>query len=97
VDITDAGKAGQNALEVKVVNLWINRMIGDEQMPEDSDRNKDGTLKAWPKWIQEGKPSPAGRFTFTIWRLWNKNEPLQPSGLIGPVMLESAAVVPVGG
>ena len=45
LDVTAAVKPGVNALEVKVVNLWINRMIGDEQLPEDSDRNADGTLE----------------------------------------------------
>lgn len=95
VDITGAARAGQNDLEVKVVNQWINRMIGDELLPEDSERNDDGTLKAWPKWLEEGKPSPTGRFTFTSWRLWRKGSPLVASGLIGPVTLECAAVVPV--
>jgi hypothetical protein len=89
VDITEAAKPGENALEVKVVNLWVNRLIGDEQLPEDSPRNPNGTLKEWPQWLNEGKPSPTGRFTFTTWRLWNKSAPLQPSGLIGPVRLRS--------
>lgn len=92
-DVTDALKAGDNALEVNVVNLWINRMIGDEQLPEDSDRNPNGTLKSWPQWLQEGRPSPTGRFTFTSWRLWKKDSPLQPSGLLGPVTLRSAVRV----
>jgi hypothetical protein len=31
VDVTDALKAGANRLEVKVTNVWPNRMIGDKQ------------------------------------------------------------------
>jgi len=93
VDIADAVKPGENKLEVKVVNLWVNRQIGDEFLPEDSDRNPDGTLKAWPKWVLEGKFSPTGRFTFTSWRLWRKSDPLQPSGLLGPVRIVPSEMI----
>ena len=89
VDVSDVLKPGENMLEVKVVNLFVNRMIGDEFLPEDSDRNPDGTLKAWPKWVEEGKPSPARRSTFTTWRLWKKTDALQTSGLLGPVTLRT--------
>jgi hypothetical protein len=88
-DITGAVAEGKNELEIRVVNLWINRMIGDEQLPEDSKRNPDGTLREWPQWILDGKPDPAGRFTFTTWRLWDKDSPLQSSGLLGPVSIRT--------
>jgi hypothetical protein len=90
IEITDAVKAGENLLEVKVVNLWVNRLIGDEELPEDSERNPDGTLKQWPHWLMEDKPSPTARYSFTSWRLWKKGSPLQLSGLLGPVTIVTA-------
>ena len=90
VEVTDALNSGQNLLDVRVVNLWVNRQIGDEMLPEDSDRNPSGTLKKWPQWLEEGKPSPTGRYTFTSWRLWKKDSPLQESGLLGPVTITAA-------
>ncbi len=95
LDISALAKPGKNRLEVKVTNLWPNRLIGDEQLPEDSPRNPDGTLKAWPDWLLGSKPSPAGRQTFTTWRLWHKDDALLESGLLGPVMLRPALRVEV--
>lgn len=97
VDVSDALRAGGNDLEIKVVNLWINRQIGDAQLPEDSDRNPDGTLKAWPDWLKTGQASPTGRFTFTSWRLWKKDSPLVESGLLGPVTLQPAQRIEIQG
>lgn len=34
VDLSQAVKPGKNLLEVKVTNLWTNRLIGDEFLPE---------------------------------------------------------------
>jgi hypothetical protein len=92
VDASAAVQPGGNTLELRVVNLWINRQIGDEQLAEDSDRNPNGTLKSWPQWLDQRHPGPTGRYTFTSWRLWKKNDPLVESGLLGPVrVLEACA------
>ena len=31
MDVTAALKPGANTLEIKVTNLWVNRLIGDQQ------------------------------------------------------------------
>lgn len=98
LDVTDVLKSGRNIVSISVTNLWINRMIGDLQLPEDPDRYLGptwwhGTLKKWPKWLLDGKPNPYGRYTFTTWQVYNKTDPLVESGLIGPMQLRVAAVV----
>jgi (4-O-methyl)-D-glucuronate---lignin esterase len=86
LNVTSAARPGKNALQVKVTNLWPNRLIGDEQLPDDREWNGKA-LKAWPQWLLDGKPSPTGRFTFTTWHHWTKNDALLKSGLLGPVTL----------
>ena len=90
VDISDAIVAGPNVLEIQVTNLWPNRIIGDAQLPEDTEWSGMRPT-GWPQWLLDGKPSPTGRFTFTTWRHWTKDAPLLESGLIGPVVLEAGS------
>jgi len=93
VDVTDALSVGDKVtLSVRVANLWPNRLIGDAKKPMDhevfTDDWRNGAIKAIPAWVAEGKPSPAGRFTFTTWDHWKASSELLPSGLLGPVAFE---------
>ena len=89
---------GENEVTVAVTNLWPNRLIGDEHLPEEAEfggpdtgmRQRDSIME-WPEWYQKGLPKPeGGRVTFTTYRNYTKDSPLLESGLIGPVILRTA-------
>ena len=73
LDITSAAQAGANELEVEVVNVWNNALVGDLAVPADQRR------------------------TFLLAPTVNKNAPLLPAGLLGPVSLRAARVAILGG
>jgi hypothetical protein len=79
-----------NDLEVRVINRWVNRLIGDAHRAEDARFDEKGKIEAWPAWLLAGNRSPTGRYTFTSQRLWRKGDPLVTSGLLGPVSLRYA-------
>ena len=37
LEVTRLLKPGKNRVEIKVTNLWVNRMVGDEQQPDDCE------------------------------------------------------------
>ena len=53
VEITDAVKEKENELEIEVVNLWPNRLIGDGKLPENRRRTHTNVLRYY-------RPSPKG-------------------------------------
>ena len=75
-------KEGKNVLQIEVVNLWQNRLVGDEQKVYDGPQGGK-----WPQWLLEGSKRPSDRYTFTTWRHYSADTPLLHSGLMGPVRI----------
>ena len=86
-------KPTNNQLEISVTNVWANRLIGDEQEPDDCEwlpnqyfYNSGKYIKKFPDWFLKKQPRPSkGRYCFTTWNYFTKDDPLVPSGLLGPV------------
>ena len=103
LDITDALVCNPSTLnpqlstlnfQIKVTNLWPNRLIGDEHLPSDREWTPGRNwLKEIPDWVKRGERSPTGRHTFTTWHHWTKKDKLLPSGLLGPVVLRQVRFV----
>lgn len=94
VDLHDAVHKGINELEVKITNLWPNRLIGDEHFLDDTEWN-GSCIKKWPEWLVKHTERQSKRTTFSTWKFWNKDSSLQPSGLLGPVIIRPYAHVDV--
>ncbi len=92
VDLDGAVRKGRNVLEIKITNLWTNRMIGDERYPADYDMN-GGSIAAWPAWLTDGTARTGKRSTFATRSYWSTDTPLVRSGLCGPVTVRSYARV----
>jgi hypothetical protein len=61
-DVAGAVHGGNNTVQVRVANSWVNRLIGDAQ-------------------------PGATKITWTAMPTYTASAPLQPSGLVGPVIL----------
>ena len=101
-EVTRHLRAGDNLLEVRVANRWINRVIGDESLPTDltyqpegTNKFTDGRLKQLPAWLYDRtRLSERKRYSFTIWKHYEATSPLVPSGLLGPVKIDWSAPAP---
>ncbi|MGQ1783641.1 glycosyl hydrolase [Saccharicrinis sp. GN24d3] len=86
VDVTDALKRGKNTIKIEVTNQWTNRLIGDEQFPNETGFDRKADMM--PDWFLNNEPAPINqRSTFTITNFYNKKSKLIPAGLCGPVQL----------
>jgi hypothetical protein len=84
IEVTAAIKGGDNQVEIEVVNRWTNRLIGDKQPADANVRTVD-----CPPGFLGGQTFKAGRYTFTTHDSYNLQSPLLPSGLVGPVTLQT--------
>ncbi len=102
MDVTSSLRPGRNTLVVQVANRWINRLIGDEQIPpsgysylETEQLYNNGSLAALPDWLDD--PQKAARVrrrnSFSTWKHYSKDDSPVASGLIGPVRLTPYMVV----
>ena len=100
-DITAFIKKGKNKIEIEITNLWVNRLIGDELEDDDiewSDPIQFGSAKDSPSigqfmakvpdWLKNGLPRPSkNRKAVVSFKFFKKDDPLLPSGLLGPVRI----------
>lgn len=93
INISKDLKVGPNSISITVVNLWVNRLIGDAGLPD-----LDGFVPAdWlpqtqmQQWYSNNEPPNLGqRVTFTTAEFYKATDELVPSGLIGPVSITAS-------
>jgi hypothetical protein len=100
IRVDGVARPGSNRLEIRLTNLWPNRMIGDAALPDDIPWQRAATGSAlparWPDWLLQGQPRPSGRIAFCTRKdVYAKDDPLLPSGLLGPVRFQCAEIKPV--
>lgn len=87
INVTNLLKAGENRIVIKVTNLYPNRLVGDEHLPEKYEYDEYGRLRKFPEWYLRGNYNERERVLFSPWKHYHKNDPLLEAGLLGPVRL----------
>lgn len=76
MDLAGPARPGRNRLEIDVVNTWVNRLIGDAALPKEKRVTRTNVaLQTGPR-------------TLRPFQGFASEDPLMPSGLLGPVRLE---------
>ena len=91
-DISSAIREGENEIEIRYKNNWFNRLVGDCFL-EPEDRVTRSNFRYWShsrKWGSEPLTDSADERHYRRMRCSgpSADDTLQPSGLIGPVVIE---------
>jgi hypothetical protein len=94
VDVSAALRKGENEIEIRYTNNWYNRLVGDCFLKPE-ERVTHSTLQYW----RQSRKSPADKdpsHRRTRYSGPSADDPLQPSGLLGPISIKRTvlAVVP---
>lgn len=81
VDVTAAVRPGRNALKVEYTNNWHNRLVGDCSLPPE----RRVTRSAVHYWNRPRTGTRKWHIEPTVYSGPSAFDPLQPSGLLGPV------------
>ena len=83
VDVSSAVREGDNEVEIRYTNNWFNRLVGDCFLgPEE--RVTRSTLRYWRHSRRDSSDNDRSHRR-TLCSGPSADDPLQPSGLLGPV------------
>jgi hypothetical protein len=92
IDISKAAKEGENELRIEVTNTWTNRLIGDENYPNET--GYDIKMDTMPDWYTNNEaPNLGQRKAFCAYPFYKQGDSLESSGLIGPVQIKIKKVL----
>ncbi|MBI5387775.1 MAG: hypothetical protein HZA90_24195 [Verrucomicrobia bacterium] len=91
VEITGAIQARGNQLEIAVVNLWPNRLIGDAKLPPEKRFTKSN-VKTYLGVPLDFSPPGGCKFCEARQKTRELEKSLLPSGLLGPVTIERSVM-----
>ena len=86
VSAKGAFKAGANEIEIRYVNNWYNRLVGDCFLPAD-ERVTKSTLRYWNVPRAVADPKRPWDILPTVYSGYSVSDPPQSAGLLGPVTI----------
>ena len=86
VDVSAALRKGENEIEIRYTNNWYNRLVGDCFL-EPENRVTRSTLRYWKASRKDAKDNDISH-RCTRYSGPSADDPLQPSGIIGPVVIK---------